>query len=61
MRIQEAYNILNELEDKGRWYIKQWGLSTAKEAIYTVYHRKNVEPHYLRIAQDLYLKVYYNC
>lgn len=58
MKLQEAQGYLEELDGKSKGYIQQWGLSIAKEAVYTVYHRIKVTPHYKRLAQELYLKVY---
>ena len=39
MTLQDARGYINEVEGKSYRYLKEWGLSTIKEAIYTIWHR----------------------
>ena len=41
MRLQEAREILHEVDDRDYRWMKQWGLSTIREAIRTVRWRKS--------------------
>ena len=41
MRQADALSTLNEVEDKAYWWLKEWGLSTIKEAIRTVLDRES--------------------
>ena len=40
MRLQEAQEIVHELDGKPYRYLKQWGLSLAREAVRTIRYRK---------------------
>ncbi len=40
MRLQEAQEIIRELDGRSYTYLKQWGLSLAREAVRTIRYRK---------------------
>ncbi len=45
MRLQDAQEIVHELEGKSYHYLKQWGLPLAREAVRTIRDRKTA-PRY---------------
>ena len=53
MRMVDANNILKEVHGRDYYYLKEWGLSTIKEAIYTVRNRmKATLDDYIEIARQ---------
>lgn len=40
MRLQEAQEIIREIDGKSYSYLTQWGLSLAREAVRTIRYRK---------------------
>lgn len=41
MRLEEAQKVLGEVDGSSYSYLKDWGLSTVREAIRTVWDRKS--------------------
>lgn len=57
MKLKDAQGFVRELEGKSYWYLKEWGISTVKEAIRTIWNRKGasrLDHHY---AGKLFLKI----
>ena len=58
MRLEDARGYLYEVHGRGFWWLKEWGLSTIKEAIYTVRHRASATEEDLDLAEDVSRKIY---
>ena len=40
MKLNEARDIINQVDSKSYWWMKAWGISTIREAIRTIQDRK---------------------
>ena len=58
MRLEEAERVLEEVEGKSYRYLKEWGLSTVREAIRTVKDRKAATDSDLNRADSLLEHIY---
>ena len=53
MKLQEAIKITKEYDGKDCWFLKQCGMPFVREAIYTIFHRKNVNRNDLERAEAI--------
>ena len=53
MRLIDARQYLKEVDSKGYWYLKSWGLSTIRESIYTVRNRQSSTKQDLLLAENV--------
>jgi len=58
MKLEEAREYLKEVQGRPLWWLKEWGLSTIKEAIYTVRHRESATKADLELAEDVSRKIF---
>jgi len=58
MKLENARGYLHEVHGRPLWWLKEWGLSTIKEAIYTIRHRVSATEADLEIAEDVSRKIY---
>ena len=58
MKFEDARGYLKEVQGRPLWWLKEWGLSTIKEAIYTIRHRKATTEGDLELVEDVNRKIY---
>lgn len=57
MRLEESRSVLREVDGKGYSWLKQWGLSTVREAIRTVRSRVSATKADLLLAEQIKTKL----
>ena len=58
MRLDEAQQIIREVQGKGYSWLKSWGLSLIKEAIRTIEDRKSATDTDREYAEDVKRKIW---
>jgi len=58
MKLEEARQILKGVQGRSLWWLKEWGLSTIKEAIYTIRNRRSATDADMDLVEDVNRKIY---
>jgi hypothetical protein len=58
MRLTDAQSIVREVHTKNYSWLKAYGISTVREAVYTIQNRKSATPDDREIAGDIVRKLY---
>lgn len=58
MKLEDARGYLKEVRGRPLWWLKEWGLSIIKEAIWTIRHRASATEEDLSLAEDVSRKLY---
>jgi len=53
MTLKDAQSIIRQVHGKSYSWLYQWGLSTIREAIRTIYNRKSSTAADLELAEDI--------
>jgi hypothetical protein len=58
MKLEEARGYLREVQGRPLWWLREWGLSTIKEAIYIIRHRKGATKADLGLVEDVSRRIH---